>query len=71
MYFTVGCENESTITPKLFESGTKIRQKLVESEAEIRQFGSYNVLIIQDKKHRNLKYFDKKILKSMEFMILT
>ena len=45
----------------LVELGAKIRQKLVDSEAEIRQFRSYNVLIIQDNKHRNLEYFDKKI----------
>ena len=52
-------EKESKITQKLVESGPKIRQKLAELEAEIRQFGSYNVLIIQDKRHHNLKYFDK------------
>ena len=39
--------------------GTKMSQKLVKSKAKIRQFESYNVLIIQDDRHRNLKYFDK------------
>ena len=39
--------------------GAHIRQKLVKSEAEIRQFGSYNVLIMQNNRHRNLKYFNK------------
>ena len=41
------------------KSEAKIRQKLVESGAKIRQFEGYNVLIIQDDRHRNLKYFDK------------
>ena len=35
------------------------RRKLGESDAKMRNFGSYNVLNIQDDKHRYLKYFDK------------
>ena len=48
---------------KLVELGAKIRQKLVESEVKIKQFESYNVLIIQDDGHCKLKYFDKIIKK--------
>ena len=36
-----------------------MRQKLVESGEKIKQFRSYNVLITQEDRNRNLKYFDK------------
>ena len=50
-------KSEAKMRKKLFESGAKIRQKLVESEEKI-MFRSYSVLIIQNDRHRNLKYFD-------------
>ena len=64
-------KSEAKMRQKLVESEAKIRQKLVESEVEIMQFGSYNVLIIQDNRHRNLKHCNKIIKKNKEFMIST
>ena len=45
------------VRQKLVESGAKVWQKLVKLEAKIRQFGNYNVIIIQD----NRLIFDPKI----------
>ena len=53
-------KSEAEMRQKLNGSGANIRQKLVESEAKIMQFESYND-IIQDDRHRNLKYFHKTI----------
>ena len=52
------------MSQKLVKFEAKIRQRLVESRAKIKQFGGYNVFIIQDERHRNLKYFYKIILKN-------
>ena len=51
-----GAKISQKLPEKLVESGAKIRQKLVESEAKIRQFGSYNILINFNDRHRNLNY---------------
>ena len=50
---------EVKMSQKLGKSEAKIKQTLVESEEKIWQFGSYNVLIIQDDRHRNLMYMFK------------
>ena len=52
MLFSTVCkkknENESRINQSLVKSKAKMWQKLDESGAKIRQFGGYNVQIIQD-----------------------
>ena len=55
-------ENQSEFSQILVKQEEKMKQKLVESGEKIRQFGGYDVLIIQDGRHCNLKYFNKIII---------
>ena len=54
---------EAKISQKLSKLRAKTKQKLVESEAKMRYFGRYNVLIIQEDRLCYLNYFNKIIYK--------